>query len=135
METKKEYLNRIFNLARMRGLCRTQGDFARLLGMNQGTISKALKGEEGFCTDSICRRVKIWAAGQGLEQMAESVASPKPQRPDIVIPAETADLYNNMSETIRIQAELIARLQGVGARGLGVFGVAEKNAANLDLGK
>lgn len=137
MESKKDYINRIYNLARLRGLCKTQGEFAQQIGLNQGSMSKALKGDPHFANDSLVRRIQIWAAQAGLEQLgsAPEREPEKPKRPDIVIPAETADLYNNMSETIRIQAELIARLQGVGAHGLGVFGVAEKNAANLDLGK
>lgn len=134
MESQKDYVNRIFYLARVRGICKTQGEFSQLLNANAGSISKALQGDPKYLTKNLVKKIRAWAVAQGLEE-DESLLPPKPKRPDIVIPAETADLYNNMSETIRIQAELIARLQGVGTHGLGVFGVAEKNAANLDLGK
>lgn len=106
MRDKDNELNRIFSLARAKGLCHTQGEFSRLLGMNPSTISGAMQGKEKFLTDNLIRRVQLWARQVGLEE------APKRQEPDIVIPAATAALYNNMSETIRIQAELIARLQG-----------------------
>lgn len=107
METKKDYINRIYNLARMRGLCRNQKEFSELLAMNQSTISKALLGDERYITENFLRRVRIWVEQMGLEVEE----SKQEKKPDIIIPAATADLYNNMSETIRIQAELIARLQ------------------------
>lgn len=110
MEDKKDYIIRIYNEARLRGLCHTQGEFAQLLGMNQSTISNALKGDEKYLTDNFIRRVKAWA-GQVLTEGRKEAATPAPA-PDIVIPAATATLYNNMSETIRLQAEIIARLQG-----------------------
>lgn len=109
METKQEYVNRIYNEARMYGLCSSQKEFAELLGMDQSTISNALRGRDGYLTDSIIRRFQTWEF-QVLDGKRPN--KPKePERPDIIIPAATADLYNNMSETIRIQAELIARLQ------------------------
>ena len=108
MEHKKDYINRIYNQARMRGICKNQGDFAELLAMNPSTISKALQGDEKYLTDNFIRRVKIWAEQCGIEKEDER---PQPSAPDIIIPASTAALYNNMSETIRIQAEIIARLQ------------------------
>lgn len=107
METKKDYINRIYNLARMRGLCRNQKEFSELLAMNQSTISKALLGDERYITENFLRRVRIWVEQMGLEVDE----SKQKKEPDIIIPAATATLYNNMSETIRIQAELIARLQ------------------------
>lgn len=110
METKKDYVNRIFREAMVRGLCSKQKEFAALLGMDPSTVSNALKGNEKYLTDSIVRRVRAWeeqVLGKKTEDKPEA-----PAQPDIVIPAATATLYNNMSETIRIQAEIIARLQG-----------------------
>lgn len=107
MESRKDYINRIFNEARTLGLCRKQKEFADLLGMNTSTLSNALRGDERYLSDSFIKRVQAWEAQVLQPRRAEKEVS----RPDIVIPAATADLYNNMSETIRIQAELIARLQ------------------------
>lgn len=118
MEEKKDYVSRIYNLARAKGLCHTQTEFGELVGMNKSTISGAMKGGR-YCTDNLVRRIKLWAENVGLE----GEEKPKPKEPDIIIPAATAQLYNNMSETIRIQAELIARLQ----TGAGVYAPAQKN--------
>ena len=107
METRKDYINRIDTEARTCGLCRKQKEFAELLGMNSSTLSNALRGDERYLSDSFVKRVQAWEK-QVLEPRRKVQEE---HRPDIVIPAATADLYNNMSETIRIQAELIARLQ------------------------
>lgn len=127
MEPKKDFINRIYNQARMRGICKNQGEFAELLAMNPSTISKALQGDEKYLTDNFIRRVKIWAEQTGIEKEDER---PQPTAPDIIIPAATANLYNNMSETIRIQAEIIARLQA-GLPG-GYSGVYAPKNSRLD---
>lgn len=126
MEEKIAYLNRIYSLARARGLCKKQGEFAALLGMNASTISGAMQGKERYLTDNFLRRVSVWAQQMGLEEGTEPVRPAKPKEPDIVIPAATANLYNNMSETIRLQAEIIARLQG--GVSTGVNGHTQKNS-------
>lgn len=125
MESKQDYVNRIYNEARVLGLCKRQKDFAQLLGMNQSTLSSALQGNGDYLTDSIIRRFKAWEK-QVLEPKRGPRPEEKPAQPDILIPAATAALYNNMSETIRIQAEIIARLQGGAAR-FPVDGYAPKN--------
>lgn len=125
MEDKKDYITRIYKEARLRGLCHTQGEFAQLLGMNQSTISNALKGDEKYLTDNFIRRVKAWA-GQMLTERGNETTMQAPA-PDIVIPAATATLYNNMSETIRLQAEIIARLQSGASAFTAGYSTAPKN--------
>jgi transcriptional regulator with XRE-family HTH domain len=110
METRKEYLERVFYDARLLGLCKTQKEFAELLGMNPSTISNALKGEDRYLTDSIIRRVQAWEL-QVLQPRKESTPEPaQPQRPDIVIPAATMDLYTSMAKSIDRLSELVERL-------------------------
>ena len=112
METKKDYrdlLEKVFFQARMKGICKRQGDFAEKLGIDPSTLSNALRGNERYLTDNLIMRVRLFAKDNNLEEEAPST---QPAAPDIVIPAATAALYNNMSETILIQAEIIARLQG-----------------------
>lgn len=124
METNLEYINRIFNEARVFGLCRKQKEFAELVGLDESTLSSALNGRERYLTPNLMKRVKTWE-----KQVLEPKRTPKEEKapqPDIIIPAATAALYNNMSETIRIQAEIIARLQGGAAR-FPVDGYAPKN--------
>lgn len=126
METKKDYVNRVFNEARALNLCRTQKDFAELLSMDKSTLSGALRGYDRYLTDSFIRRLQTWE-----KQVLEPKRGPRPEektaQPDILIPAATATLYNNMSETIRIQAELIARLQGSMVAGFAPAHTAPKN--------
>lgn len=114
MNDKSEFINRIYLLARAKGLCHTQGEFATLLGMNDSTISGAMNGAERNLTENLIRRVTSWAKQMGL--MDGDINAVPPQR-DITIPAATAKFYENltesvktMSETIKLQQELIARL-------------------------
>lgn len=119
MNEKQEIISRIYGLARLKGLCKTQKEFADLVGVHQSTISLAIKGDERYLSEKLVRSVVLWARTEGLD---EEVPAPEPPAPDIVIPAATATLYNNMSETIRLQAEIIARLQGgLSAPGAGVY--------------
>ena len=107
METKKDYINRLLNEARMRGLCKTQKDFAALVGMDQSTISNALKGNEKYLSDSIIRRLESWE-----RQVLGASTTPQPeQKPDIVIPAATAELYTAMAKSIDRLTALVERLQ------------------------
>lgn len=130
METKKDYVNRVFNEARALNLCRTQKEFAELLGMDKSTLSGALRGYDRFLTDSFVKRMQAWEK-QVLDPKRGPRSSVQQERaapqPDIIIPAATATLYNNMSETIRIQAELIARLQGSMVAGFAPAHLAPKN--------
>ena len=112
METKKDYLERIFFEARKAGLCKTQKEFAALLGMNPSTISNALKGDEKYLTESILRRVQAWET-QVLRRDSPGPSSAPVQdtRPDIVIPAATMDLYTAMAKSIDRLTALVERLQ------------------------
>ena len=112
MESKKDYVNRLLNEARLQGLCKNKGEFAELLGMNPSTISHALKGEEKYLTDSILRRFRSWerqVLRKGEDQPAQPV--PEDNRPDIVIPAATMDLYTSMAKSIDRLTALVERLQ------------------------
>ena len=109
-EEKKDYLQRIYGLAQSRGLCRTKGEFAALLGINNSVLSAAMNGNEKFLTDSMLGKVRQFSRRNQLDG-----EEPDPQFPPtsggVWLPAETAQLYNNMSETIRLQAEMLAIYQ------------------------
>ena len=108
---KIEYLNRVFNLARVRGLCRTQAEFAELIGINPSTISGALKGGR-YLTGNLIRRIKIWSQQAGLED-EEKPAEVK--RPPIQIPAETMEMYTAMAKSIDRLTALVERMQPGGS--------------------
>ena len=122
METKKDYINLIFNKARMNGLCKTQGDFALLLGMNKATISKALQGDEKYLTDNFIKRVRAWES-QILKDGPQPTPAPvEDTRPDIVIPAATMDLYTSMAKSIDRLSSMLERLSpGASAYAPGVY--------------
>ena len=114
METKKDYLEKVFFEARMQGLCKTQKEFADLLGMNQSTVSNALKGDEKYLTNSIVRRVQAWerqVLNGSVSNKAQAQAPAQDNRPDIVIPAATMDLYTSMAKSIDRLTALVERLQ------------------------
>lgn len=50
---KIQQLKVIFEDLRYHGAIKTQKDFAALLGINEGNLSKALKGDERYLTDSL----------------------------------------------------------------------------------
>lgn len=110
MEDKKEYIKHIYHLAVLNGKCRTVKEFAALLGVNSSGLSTAMNAGRNALTDSLVLKVQSFARLNGLEENPAQQAPPP--APDLVIPAATAELYRNMSETIRIQAEVIAKLQG-----------------------
>jgi len=108
LQQRKEYLQTAFMKALGAGLCKTQKEWAELLEIDRAGLSSAMNGNEKACTESLVRKVRLWVQAQGLEDGPQPA---KPQAQDIVIPAATAELYNNLSETVRIQAETISRLQ------------------------
>lgn len=54
---KVEIINEAFKRLRFSGIAKSQREFARLLDVNEATISKALKGEEGYLSDIMMSRI------------------------------------------------------------------------------
>ena len=104
MNENQEYLQRIMLAARNNGLCRTQKEFAALLGDDATSLSSALNGNPRSLTNSLIGKVRNFAISQGLEDGT----TPLPKPGGIYLPPETLDLFNNLSETIRLQAEMLA---------------------------
>ena len=52
-----EIINEAFKRLRFSGIAKSQREFARLLDVNEGTISKALKGEDGYLSDIMMSRI------------------------------------------------------------------------------
>ena len=59
-EEKKAYIVECFNTLRMRGIVKTQGDFASVLGIAERSLSAAKNGKEGYLTDSLIQRIKAY---------------------------------------------------------------------------
>ena len=109
MENKKDYIIRIFGLAVAAGLCSQKQEFAQLLGVDRSGLSCAMSGKEQYLTDSLILKVQAFATRNGLEDLP---AVEKPKQEGVWLPEETRQIFENMSQTIRIQAELIAHYTG-----------------------
>lgn len=110
MENKLEYIRSIYDLARIHHLCKNQKEFAEQLGISRSSISQALAGVEAYLTDNLYFKVQLFAKDNGLEPTKAALAQ-QPQGPGVFIPEETRAMFDNMAETIRIQAQMLAQFQ------------------------
>lgn len=69
---KMVFVEKSFRQLQTMGRVKTQGDFARLLGVSQNTISAAKNGDERYLTDSLISRIQSL-----LDQPEESVSTTK----------------------------------------------------------
>ena len=109
MENKKDSIVRIYGLAVAAGLCSRKQEFAQLLGVERSGLSSAMSGKEKYLTDSLILKVQAFAKRNGLEDLP---AVEEPKNKGVWLPEETRQIFENMSQTIRIQAELIAHYTG-----------------------
>lgn len=81
---KKETLNYLFEQIRSAGFCRTQRDFAALLGINEKGFSAAMNGNEKYLTDSLVAKVTKF-----YEDNVQNGCTPNPAKKTLlVIPTE-----------------------------------------------
>jgi len=117
IEEKVAYVNRVYGLACAKGLCNTRTEFAKILDINPTTLSGAMRSRTEYLTDRMIGRIKLFASANGLDVENLRIPSPEPeQTPDadgFYIPKETARMYTNMSESIRLLSETIAKMQGI----------------------
>lgn len=57
-EEKINYIVESFNTLRSRGVVKTQGEFASLLGIAERSLSAAKNGKDGYLTDSLLARIR-----------------------------------------------------------------------------
>lgn len=57
-EEKIAYVVESFNTLRARGIVKTQGDFASMLGIAERSLSAAKNGKDGYLTDSLLAKIK-----------------------------------------------------------------------------
>ena len=132
LDERKDFLVRVFQLARINQLVKNQKDFAFQLGITPATLSLALKGDERYLTDNLEIKVRFYAHQNGLEEeiegleaKADAAAARAQQAAGVFIPEETRAMFDNMAETIRIQAQMLAQFQGGAFLGAGAY--APKN--------
>jgi SOS-response transcriptional repressor LexA len=80
---KKETLNFFYEQIRNAGFCKTQRDFAALLGINEKGFSAAMNGNEKYLTDSLINKVSKF-----YEENVEKGLTPQSAKTLPVIPTE-----------------------------------------------
>lgn len=81
---KKETINYLFEQIRSAGYCKTQRDFAAILGINEKGLSSAMNGNEKYLTDSLVKKVtKFYEENVSKEGLKTPAAKTLP-----VIPTE-----------------------------------------------
>lgn len=81
---KNEFLTHAFRTLRTRGIVKTQGDFAKLLGISQNSISAAKNGDTRYLTDSLMQKIE-----QALEYYTTPATSEELEREMIpVLPTD-----------------------------------------------
>ena len=104
-EERKEILVAIYRKALGLGVVKTVKEFAEALEMNVSTISSALNGSPKHLTESLVKKARRWE-----ERTFPGGELPKQEkRPNIVIPAETQDMYNNMARAIADLSDILRR--------------------------
>lgn len=104
-EERLEILTSIYRKALGLGVVKTSKEFAEALEMNVSTISSALNGSPKHLTESLVKKARRWE-----ERTFPGGELPKQEkRPDVVIPAETLDLYNNMARAIADLSDILRR--------------------------
>lgn len=78
----QEYITHIYNMAVLRGLCRTRKEFAGLLGKNDKGLSSAMNGNERNLTPSLLKIVEKFAKEHNLD-IAEEVTE---HSQEVVVP-------------------------------------------------
>lgn len=125
MENKLEYIRNIFGLAKINGIVKNQREFAEQIGTSRSSLSQALAGIEAYLTDNLVAKVRLFAKDNGLE-ITKAAQAQQAQGPGVFIPEETRAMFDNMAETIRIQAQMLAQFHGAGMMP-GAFVQAPKN--------
>ena len=131
LAVRRDYINRVYYAARVKNMCSSQKEFAGLVKVSAPTLSQALNGNPVYLTENLEIKVRYFAQQNGLEAevqegISKDEAKKEPvQGPGVFIPEETRAMFDNMAETIRIQAQMLAQFQGGAFLGAGAY--APKN--------
>lgn len=107
-----DYVLRIYNLSVLRGLCRTRGEFASLLGVSDKNLSSAIHGNPRNLTRPFLAKVREFASERGLEDepIPTSTAPEKVAQNGVFLPTETLELYTTMSKSIERLTRIVESL-------------------------
>lgn len=127
MNDKLDFLSRTYELARMKRLCKNQKEFADLIGISRTSLSLALNGAEAYLTDNLMVKLRLFANENGLEEEPQQPKAQEDNRPDIVIPAATMELYTSMAKSIDRLTALVERMQPGASAFTAGYSTAPKN--------
>ena len=113
MEELHDRLIAAYNTLRENGKVHSQHDFALLLDASDTTVSRAFNKDPRYLTRNIVKRAESIVEGK-VPQKTERKAEPETK--GVFIPAETMDLYTNLSESVRILSETVSRMQLAGGK-------------------
>ena len=89
LEERRKYLQGIYQKALGAGICRTQTEWAAILGVDRAGLSSAMNGNERTLTDSLVNKVKMWALTQNLTDTAiQQIDEPKEADTVLLLPWE-----------------------------------------------
>ncbi len=75
METKKisqEWLLYMYNASRMANVCHTQKEFANFIGIDVTTLSKAMKGYDGYLTENLQKKIEKAFADHNIQNVLDN---------------------------------------------------------------
>lgn len=113
-QSQHALLLEIFKQLQEAGKIRTQGDFAKLLGMSRNYVSRALNGADEALTPLLISKA-VSLRNQLINREAPVLPSPaSPERDEaaggIYIPKETIALYESLAKTAENLTALVSRL-------------------------
>ena len=98
-----------YNQLRIRGIVKTQGDFAQLLGVSQSSVSGARHGDDRYLTDSLIERVR--ALVNYHPDVAPHVAvQAREEQSGVFIPEKTLELYTSLAKTCDRLSAIVDRM-------------------------
>ena len=113
-QSQHALLLEIFKQLQEAGKIRTQGDFAKLLGMSRNYVSRALNGADEALTPLLISKA-VSLRNQLINGEAPVLPSPaSPERDEaaggIFIPKETLALYESLARTAENLTAIVSRL-------------------------
>lgn len=98
-----------YNQLRVRGIVKTQGDFAQLLGVSQSSVSGARHGDDRYLTDSLIERVQALVSYH--PDIAPHVAvQAREEQSGVFIPEKTLELYTSLAKACDRLSAIVDRM-------------------------
>lgn len=87
---KEEFVVNTFKSLRAKGVIHSQKDFANLIGFSEASISRALKGDERFLTDSLISKIQAYL-NFGTTAVSREAVAMFPALDSAISPAQPKD--------------------------------------------